>query len=93
LHNMRRATTRKPYSRARTRPYIAQKAAGAIASNPQNEQEKMSANGPCYFTTTRNGSDAIPFATTSNKLGPRSCFVETSTCVETSASDATAMLL
>jgi hypothetical protein len=47
----------------------------------------------CYLTMTKTGSDAMPFATTCRMLGPGSCSVDTSTCVETSACDATAILL
>jgi hypothetical protein len=39
------------------------------------------------------GLDAIPFATTSRTLGPDSCTRDTLKCVDTIASEATAMLL
>ncbi len=46
-----------------------------------------------YLTTTIRGSEAIPFATTSSLLRPSSWRAGTSKWVETSSSEATAMLL
>jgi hypothetical protein len=46
-----------------------------------------------YLTNTRRGTDAIPLATTSMKLRPGSSVDGTSKWVDTSLSEATAMLL
>ena len=48
--------------------------------------------GP-LVTRTETGAEAIPFATTSSSLGPVSWVDGTSKCVDTSALEATAMLL
>jgi len=45
------------------------------------------------LTRTSRGSEAMPFATTSSLLSPDSCLVGTSKCVDTTSSEATAMLL
>jgi acyl CoA:acetate/3-ketoacid CoA transferase alpha subunit len=53
---------------------------------------EMHSQGP-LVTRTETGAEAIPFATTSSSLGPVSCVDGTSKWVDTSALEATAMLL
>jgi hypothetical protein len=64
--------------------------------NASGARSRADTNGQSLssdLTRTIRGSEAIPFATTSSLLGPDSWFAGTSKCVDTTSSEATAMLV
>src|SRR5579862_1211346 len=68
-------------------------ASGRMPDAPDGDLKSEQCRESGYSTNTNTGWDGMPFATTSNLLGPGSWLAGTSKRVDTGANDATAMLL